>query len=92
VRSKIPEFVRALCMQVYQSTESHNFFLFEALDSGIECWSEHVNRVSQTRWIRSGGSGIPSKSCTGVSYSVQGWSIVSVHTENVSTTKFSNSR
>jgi hypothetical protein len=31
-------------------------------------------------------------SCTGVSYSVEGWSIVSVHTENVSTTNFSNSR
>ncbi len=42
--------------------------------------------------VVSGGSGIPSKSCTGVSYSVQGWSIVSVHTKNVSTTKFSNSR
>jgi hypothetical protein len=44
-----------------------------------------------TYYVVPGGSGIPSTSCTGVSYSVQGWSIVSVHTENVSTKKFSKS-
>jgi len=49
-------------------------------------------QLKRRSMLTPGGSGIPSKSCTGVSYSVQGWSIVSVHTENVSTTKFSNSR
>ena len=52
----------------------------------------HRLSCSKSVELLPGGSGIPSKSCTGVSYSVEGWSIVSVHTENVSTTKFSNSR
>jgi hypothetical protein len=54
-----------------------------------EYWTENL---VQLYYVYSGGSWIPSKSCNGASYSVQGWSIVSVHTENVSTTKFSNSR
>ncbi len=50
--SNIPEFVRVLWIKVCRNTESRNFLLVEAIDTGIE-WFEHANRVSQTRWIRS---------------------------------------
>ena len=44
--------IRVVWIKVYRNTESRKFSWVEAIDTVIE-WFEHVNQVSQTRWIRS---------------------------------------